>query len=479
MRRTGYPRILLTLAALHRRHDRVVRRASLPAVVLVIGCGGDPGTTPPAPAVPIPESPAPAPEPGPGADIFAFPLRAVAVSGNWDNTQALVYDWRGSAKRQPLVPAGFFEWLDGLHVNWVMLSVSIHYNDSLDSTVRRDSSEDLDVPTFADDALRKYLREFREHGLNVYLTLAFEAFEAERSERPVARWLLGDPGVPDRETGFDIQSENWPWSPRHREHARFTAEFWENYTQQAVHFAAIAEGEGVALYSLGTETDRLFRTRPDDGHFSNDYGTELRTMVDRVRAVYTGRLTYDAHAGVFLDFDWYGRGAGGGHLWEDLDLDIVGISGWIPLTQDPPTAVMSVSELEASYAQVFRDYLVPLAGRNPGRPVVFAEYGALDVLEAPADPARWGGQEFVFSDANGNGVDDGLETQANIFEAFFNTVDLYPGVVNGAFFWDNGVYDDQQWTTSEKRRTRNFAIRGKPAEQVVRTTYTSYLDRER
>ena len=56
------------------------------------------------------------------------------------------------------------------------------------------------------------------------------------------------------------------------------AEFWETYTQQAVYFARLAEEEGVRLYSLGTETARLFRTRPG-GSFPNDFGQELRTMV--------------------------------------------------------------------------------------------------------------------------------------------------------------------------------------------------------
>ena len=91
----------------------------------------------------------------------------------------------------------------------------------------------------------------------------------------------GADGGPCCDSG--IQPEFWPWRPEHLDHPRFVAEFWETYTRQAVHVAAIAEAEGVRMFSLGTETDRLFRTRAG-GYFVNDFGPQLRSMVDRVRA---------------------------------------------------------------------------------------------------------------------------------------------------------------------------------------------------
>ena len=269
-------------------------------------------------------------------------------------------------------------------------------------------------------------------------------------------------------------------APDHPDHRRFTAGFWETYTAQAVHFARIAEDEGARLYSLGTESDRLFRSRPDpadparpeSGYMHNDFGDELRDMVRRVRAVYSGRLTYDMQPLALLHADHYGIGSGAGHLWEDLDLDIVGVSGWPPLTETAPTAVMSVRELEAAYEEVFRTYLVPLAGRNPGRALVFTEYHAMDVVEAPADTANGAraGEPRVFTDADRNGLDDGEETQANIFEAFFHTSERYPGIVNGAFFWDNWITTEELWQEWAAGR-RNFYIRGKLAEAVVRDAY--------
>ncbi len=133
---------------------------------------------------------------------------------------------------------------------------------------------------------------------------------------------------------------------------------------------------------------------------------------------------------------------------------------------------MNVRELEAAYEEVFRTYLVPLAGRNPGRAVVFTEYHAMDLVEAPADTASNArlAEEKVFLDENRNGLDDGEETQANIFEAYFNTSERYPGIINGAFFWDNWMATEAHWDDWWAGR-RSFAIRGKLAEDVVRAEY--------
>ncbi len=418
-------------------------------------------------------------KPGPGLGIFQFPMRAIAISGYWGTNREVVQPWEDGGRQGPVLPAEFINWLRGMHVNWVLISVALHYEDSMDSSVSRETDRSRNVPTWRDESLRQVIREFRERGFDVYMTLAFEAHEAEASARPLHRGQLGDPapphtgGVPPGEwsTG-PIKPENWPWRTTHPDHERFTAEFWETYTRQAEHFASIAEDAGVALFSLGTETDALFRTRPDSGYMINDFGAELRSMVDRVRAVYSGRLTYNMHYSTIMYADHYGRGSGAGHLWEDLDLDVVGISGWFPLTESAPTTVLSVAELQASYDAIFQDYLVPLANRNPGRAIVFTEYGSMDVVEAPADPSSGERHSEIKTlvDRNRNGLDDGEEAQANIFEAFFQTSTRYPGLVNGAFFWDNWIATDAMWAEYWLGR-RSFAARGKLAEAVVRDAY--------
>ena len=412
--------------------------------------------------------------------VIKFPLRAIHAAGNWGDTGDVVDRWEAAGRVGALIPLDYIEWLKSLHVNWIGLSIALHYNDSMDSTVERVYSSDVDIRTFSDNALRQLIREFRNHGIDVYLTLAFEAYEAETAARPVRRWQLGDPaptGVPpDDPNVFGlILPQFWPWRPDHPDHRRFVAEFWATYTQQAVHFARIAEDEGVRLYSLGTETDRLFRTR-SGRYMTNDFGRELRSMVESVRAVYNGLLTYDMHYDVLAASHFYGPGSGAGHLWADLDLDIVGISAWFPLTDSRPTTVLSVESFQARYRWIFQNQLIPLANTNPDRPIVFTEYGAMDVVETSERPGDTSAQNrrFVFTDLNRNGLDDGRETQANIYEALINTIAQYPGIVNGVFYWDNWIASDEQWARYWARR-RNYAIRGKRSEEVVRSAYASYI----
>ena len=406
-------------------------------------------------------------------DLCALPLerpmRAVHAGGNWGDNRLTVEAWEEDTSK-PLVPSDYVALLHDLRVNWIGLSVALHYEDSMDSTVERTYSTDIRIPTFSDRALRQYIREFKEHGFDVYLTLAFEAFEAEESQRPVSRGQLGRPTVPDY--GPVVRPEDWPWLPDHTDHTRFVREFWSTYTDQAVHYARLAHEEGVGMYSLGTETDSLFRSRSGGDYWVNDFGDELRTMAENVRAEYDGLLTYTMLYLATMG-DWFDPGSK--YLWEDLDLDVVGVSGYYPLAESPLDTIMNVEMLQQSYNRLFRDHLLPLAAENTGRPLVFTEYGAMDTVEAPSDPGDYGrqGEAFAFSDSNGDGVDDGRETQANIYRALFRTMDRYPGTIHGTFFWDTAIASNELWR-SFWADARSFNIRGKPASEIVMRQYACY-----
>lgn len=404
-------------------------------------------------------------------DRLNFPLRALHAAGHWGTNETVVYDWEANGRQGSLVPSDYIEWLKGLHVNWVGFMVSLHYDDSMDSTVERDYLT-LEGRTFPDDVLRQMIRDFRDHGIEVYLTLALSDHEAGQAAHPAHRWQLGHPDPP-----HNILPENWPWRPDHPGHQRFVAEFWETYTQQAVHFARIAEDEGARLYSLGTETDRLFRTRsgdpdnPNERDWTNNFGQELKAMVDRVRAVYSGLLTYDMHYSVLLDPEYFGPGSN--HLWKDLDLDIVGVSAYFPLTDTVPTIPISVETAQKKYEETFSNSLKPLAQRNPDRPIMFLEYGAVDVVPAPVAPDASDFSEYVFTDLNGNGLDDGQETQANMYQGLINAMANNPGVLDGVFYWDNWMTSDELWAEWWVKH-RSFSIKEKLAEKVIRSAYQSY-----
>ena len=399
------------------------------------------------------------------ANVVELPLRAIHAGGYYGTNDQVVEEWMTS-RTGPLVPADYIDWLKRLHVNWVGIGAQLFIDDSMDSSVERTNPT---LGTFSDRALRQFIRDLRAEDIHVYVTLSINDYLASTAERPVRRWQLGNPGDP----GEGVLPEHWPWRPDHPDHETFVSEFWESYTGQAVHYARIAQAEGARMFSLGTETELLFRSRVGGYNTVTHFGEQLGSMVEQVRAVYDGLLTYDMHYDVFRAPDFYGPGSY--CLWEDLNLDVIGISAWFNLADAPPSSVMSVGSLEMAYDRIFREYLIPLSNENPERPMVFLEYGAMDVVAAPHDPANTSeqGTPFVFADANGNGMDDGRETHANIYQALFNTMASYPGVVNGAFLWDNWMASDQLWSEWWAVH-RNFDIRGKPAEEVVREAYASF-----
>ena len=106
------------------------------------------------------------------------PMRAIHLSGNWGaNRYHAVERWDPDGA-EPLIPRDFVEHLQSLHADWVGLSVGLHYDDSMDSTVERAYEPWRNVPTFEDDALRQLIREIRALDIDVYLPLSFESHEA-------------------------------------------------------------------------------------------------------------------------------------------------------------------------------------------------------------------------------------------------------------------------------------------------------------
>ncbi len=303
----------------------------------------DTATPPPTFTPALTNTPLPTPLPDCGQNILEPKevIHAVHMTGNYG----------ANFEPENTLPAEYFEYLRDLNVNWVGISVALHYEDSMDSTVERKYSG-VQIPTFTDEFLRKMIRAFHQYGICVYMTLAFEAFEAYEAAHPAHRGILGEPEL----------------------------------------------------------------------------------------------------------------------LWEDLGLDVIGISAYFELSDDPPAAVLSVESLEERWEEIVQEHLIPLQASNPGKPIYFTEFGYVDSLGAPYVAKS---DEFTcraFSDQDGNGLDDGEEMQANIYQAFFNVMDRHPGVVNGAFLWGMMMADDDRWANSFAD-LRGFDFRDKLAEDVARAYY--------
>lgn len=379
--------------------------------------------------------------------------RAAHMGGNWGSNRGNI----------PNPPEEYLQYLRDLNVNWVGISMALHYDGSMDSTVELDYDETLQIPSLRDDALRNLIRIFTNHGFKVYIHIAFE--EGNTGEHPVSRWQLGDPLMHTEDPA--IRAEYWPWRTDHPQHQAFITEFWQTYTDCVTHIAQIAGEEGAGALTLGTETDRLFRSR-SGGRWTNNFLPQMQSMVASVRAVYHGLLSYEAHCNAITNRDFFG--AGTDYIWKDLGLDFIGISAYFQLATGNPTTAPQTADLESRWNAIFNEYLIPARQRNSNLPVVFTEFGYVDSLAALVNPAADEFSRKVFTDGDGNGLDDGEEAQSNAYAALFNTMDKYPGAVLGAFLWDVGMATGQEYR-SGFYTMRTFNIRLKLAEDMVRAAY--------
>lgn len=390
--------------------------------------------------------------------------RAIHIGGNWGTNY---FDAANP-------PEEWFRWACDNNVEWVGITISVFAETAGDSTVEPKYEGCTVACTFTDEVFRNLLRELKNRGFKTYVTLSLEVlvegdeFSQQRKEEcgtnnyPLEGSEIGHPTYYDIDNCINL--DLWAWHPTHPDFESFTSEWWSTYTAQASHYANISEEEGVRIFSLGTEQDVLFRTRSDD--FPNNHLGKLQTLVSSVRSVFSGDITYDMRGGA-LDT---GYPESAEFVFQDLDLDIVGISAYFPIVEEAPTTVMTVIQLEDAWRSLFEKYLFPLKNQYPNKPMLFLEFGADDHMESPFMPSINAGTQKVFTDGDGNGLDDGEETQANLYEALFNVMEENPTILQGAFLWDNWITREETWESSYALLHGMF-IRDKLVESVVKESY--------
>lgn len=384
-------------------------------------------------------------------------MRAIHIGGNWGRNPF------GISQQ----PEDYYQFLRSISINWAAISVSLHISNSMDATVER-VYENVPVPTFGDASLTDAIRGFKNHNINVMLTIALETQEAAQSNLPVNRWQLGDPNMAGSDP--NIKSENWPWATNHPQHEQFISSWWQSYTSEVVYYAKIAEREGVKMLNVGTETDRLFRTR-SGGVGQNNFKDYIKAMVDSARKYFSGLLTYDLHWSVLADPPFYGPGSD--YLWSDAGFDVVGVSSYFKLVPQQPNRVLGIDELEAGWNNIYTNYLIPLQNRNPGKKIVFLEFGYCDVIASPFNAVADAFITKVFTDNNSNGKDDGEEQQSNILESFYKINETRNRIVSGTFLWGNDISSNIDWGNSFGAM-RTASIRNKLSQNIIEQWYKTY-----
>ena len=210
---------------------------------------------------------------------------------------------------------------------------------------------------------------------------------------------------------------------------------WEDdYRRFLMHYAHLADSTGADVLVIGTELESAAAARPDF----------WRGLIDSVRAVYDGQLTYAANW-----YEAYDRVP----FWSALDF--VGVQAYFPISEaeDP-----SLSALRAGW-DAHRTALQRVAA-EANRPILFTELGYRSVDYAAAKPWAWPRRE----ESRERPPDDAL--QANLYRAFFDQVMPAPWFA-GAILW--------KWhPAAESDRPLSFTPQGKPAEDVIRDGFVRY-----
>lgn len=222
------------------------------------------------------------------------------------------------------------------------------------------------------------------------------------------------------------------------------AEFEEwvrSYERFVSHWAQISERCGVDLYAAGVEL-RFWVTDPERA-------PAFRGLLDRLRRLYSGPLTYAAN-------------------WDDVgdtlvlaDLDVVGINAFYPLHWEKGASdqqLRSGGERAALEVEILR--------RRYERPVVFTEFGYTTRPDTAIEPWLWPEQL--------PGVVVDQEAQATAYAALLSAA-LESRAFGGTFVWR--MYADVSDLSQEPEF--GFSPWGKRALPVLRDAFRSRFAVER
>lgn len=230
-------------------------------------------------------------------------------------------------------------------------------------------------------------------------------------------WINNPSNRKRRSDIFPSNEENW--------------ELWKkSYRNFILGCAKIAEQTNVEMFCIGTELTRLTTEKP----------VYWKNLIQEIRSIYSGKITYAAN--------WYNE-------FEEItfwdQLDYVGIQAYFPLVKNEYPSVEQISK-------GWNKYLPTLEAihKKYNRKVLFTEMGYKSTADSAIEPWKW------LEDTTIKDNHFSTETQANCYEAFFNTVWKKE--------WFAGVHIWQMRSDYSEDRVinnLNFTPQGKPAEIII------------
>ncbi|GAA0872411.1 hypothetical protein GCM10009117_15580 [Gangjinia marincola] len=206
----------------------------------------------------------------------------------------------------------------------------------------------------------------------------------------------------------------------------------QTYRDFILLFARLAEEEEVEILCIGTELEQFVANRPE-------YWT---TLVAQIRSIYKGKLTYAAN------WDEYTRTP----FWNQLDY--IGVDAYFPVCNEQTPSLNCLAKGWQSHL----DKLKQVAEAS-GKPILFTEYGYRSIDYTGEKP--WTVDRSI---TNVN-----LTAQTNALHVLYDQVWSKEWFAGG-FIWKWFIDHEQVGGTDNNR----FTPQNKPAEELLRKTYSSY-----
>ena len=248
------------------------------------------------------------------------------------------------------------------------------------------------------DGAQAYIQEMHAEGLSVML----------KPQIWVGRGVF---------TGFIEMSSDDDW------------EVFENkYQDYILEFAKMAEAEKVEMICLGTELNRFAIARADF----------WSSMIDKVRGVYSGKLTYAENWDCFDRISFWSK------------LDYIGVDAYFPIANgNKPTAETLVKGWKVHVAKM--DSIFKLLNKQ----ILFTEYGYRSTINCAEKP--WDYSETA---------EINQESQVNALRSLYDVMWQKESFAGG-FLWK--WFPDHKNAGGESNGM--FTVQNKKAETVVKEVY--------
>ncbi|EFM09943.1 conserved hypothetical protein [Paenibacillus curdlanolyticus YK9] len=294
------------------------------------------------------------------------------VRGTWNNEEA----------RQSMALM-----VDRLNVNWTAITFAAMQAHPQATTIAYQEE-----PTVTDLEVRSMITEAKRHGLKVCL-------------KPVVNCTDGT-----WRAHINFFDNDVPCEPK-------WSEWFASYTTFMLHYAAIAEELGCEMLCIGCEMVQTDRRE-----------SEWRALIQKVRAVYSGIVTYNCDKYQEDQVRW----------WDAVD--VISSSGYYPINDWD-------QQLDRIEAVV----------KKHGKPFFFMEAGCPSRQGSEHLPNDWGLQG-----------DPNESVQKRYFETAFDRCSTRDWV-GGFMLWD---WPAQLYAENEASSNDDYCMFGKQAETVVRDYYT-------